>query len=150
MKIRLFTISPPEKDMPIQGDSRFAAQTAGGAAAEVAVFAAHSPVRIKNVWISLDAAVTGAATNNFTLTVNRYNAAGTLVGAVGAVTFASGTNAVKFGAFDLATLGAANLTNAVCAKGDTLTIAQAQNGSGLACPAGKVEIDYAIGGQPKY
>lgn len=150
MKIRLFTISPPSKEMPISESGRFASQTAGGAAQEVAIFTAHQLVRVQNVWLALDAALNGAATNNVTLTVNRYSAAGTLVGAVGAVTFAAGTNAAKFGAFDLATLSGTALANAVLNKGDTLTLAQAQSGTGLACPAGKVEVDYVIGGQPRY
>lgn len=150
MKIRLFTVSPPEKDLPVQDSAPFAAQTAGGGAQEVVVFTAHQPVRVGHVWLAFNAALNGAATNNVTVTVNRYTSAGTLVGAVGAVTFASGTNAAKFGAVDLATLSGTGLTNNVLAKGDTLTLAQAQNGSGLACPAGKVEIDYGLGGTPRY
>lgn len=150
MKIRQFLISPPERDMPIQDGTRFLAQAGGGATTEISIFTAHQPVIVKAIKFSFDGAVTGAATNNAALTVNRYNNAGVLQGVVGVVTFAVATNATVFSGVDLSTLAGTPLTNIVLARGDVLTLKAVQNGTGLAVPAGKVEVNYSISGSNRY
>jgi hypothetical protein len=84
-------------------------------------------------WIP-DAAVTGAATNNFALALNNI----TTVGVVAtAKTYASGTNSVANTA-ESYTIGAApNVT-----AGDVIAWVRTVNGTGLASPAGTLEITY--------
>jgi hypothetical protein len=84
-------------------------------------------------WIP-GAAVTGANTNNFALTVN--NKTQTL-GVTTTKTYASGTNSVANTAESL-TLTANVAVNA----GDVLAFDRTVNGTGLASPAGHLEITY--------
>lgn len=149
MKIRLFQTNPPEKDMPILSAHRFAAQTAGGATTESSIFTAHSPVRVAGIKLTFDAALNGVATNNVTVTVNHY-AAGVAGTALGALTFAAGVTAAAYTQADLAALLGAALANTLLNAGDVLTLKFVQNGAGLAVPAGLIEINYVLAGQPGY
>lgn len=93
-------------------------------------------------WIP-DAAVTGANTNNFQLQVINKGAAGSGTTTVTAAkTYASGTNSTAYVAesLTLSSTAADLLANA----GDILTLVRTHNSSGLASPAGVVEIGYLI------
>lgn len=84
-------------------------------------------------WIP-GAAVTGANTNNFALTVN--NKTQTL-GVTTTKTYASGTNSVA-STPEVLTLTA----NVNVAAGDVIAFDRTVNGTGLASPAGHLEITY--------
>ncbi len=93
-------------------------------------------------WIP-DAAVTGAATNNFQLQVINKGAAGSGTTTVTAAkTYASGTNSAAAVAESLTLSSTASdlLANA----GDILALVRTHNGSGLAGVAGTVEVGYLI------
>ena len=126
----------PTLDFPLLSQHRFAGMSGATSDAEVAVYDAVYPVVVVAAKVTFDAAVTGAATNNFAATVNLYRA-GALVGAVASLTFASGTNATKWVAKDLGTL-----SHTVLKAGDVLTFALAHNGTGIQAPAGVVSLDF--------
>lgn len=93
--------------------------------------------RITAIKLALAAAVTGANTNNFTLTVNRYTSAGVLVGAVASVTFSLAVNGVAFGVKDMGTIAFASLN-----AGDVLTLSKTTTGTPtIVCPALNVTVD---------
>ncbi|MGH3442121.1 MAG: hypothetical protein ACRDUY_08780 [Nitriliruptorales bacterium] len=94
----------------------------------------------KAVWVP-DAAVTGAATNNFALGVVNEGLVGTGTTAVTTVkTYASGTDSTAQVPEDLTlSTTAANLD---VAEGEVLSLARTVNGTGLASPSGLVEIHY--------
>ena len=89
----------------------------------------------RRVQVTFDAAVTGAATNNFAATLNLYRA-GSLVGAVASLTFGNAVNASKWVAKDLGALA-----YTVLQAGDILTFALTHNGTGIQAPAGVVTVD---------
>lgn len=88
-------------------------------------------------WIP-GAAITGAATNNFSLQVQNLGPAAAGSAAVTtAKTYASGTNSVAY-VPETYTIGAApNL-----AAGDVLALVRAINGTGLAGARGTLEVQY--------
>lgn len=97
--------------------------------------------------LTTDAAVTGAATNNFAVDVKHYNVAGTLVDRI-LYTFASGVNATAFVPIALFGAVAGALTNPTgttipgwaLQSGDSIVVARTSNGSGLASPAFTVTL----------
>jgi hypothetical protein len=98
--------------------------------------------------LTCDAAVAGAATNNFAVTISHYNAAGTLVDQI-VYTFAAGVNATAFLPIDLGGAVAGALTNPTgvtvqkgwtLQAGDSIVVARTSNGTGLASPAFTVTV----------
>lgn len=90
-------------------------------------------------WIP-DAAVTGAATNNFSLAVQ--NATNSSTAITTTKTYALGTNSVAATAETL-TLSA-TAANLNCSANDVLVLARVHNSSGLASPAGTIEVTYKL------
>lgn len=85
------------------------------------------------------AAVAGVVTNNFAVTVrNRQAGAGAVN--VATLTYGAGVNGVAYAGQDLTLSAAANLE---VAAGDNLTVEKLVNGTGLAMPAGTVQIEIA-------
>lgn len=124
----------------LQGDHLLQADIAGQAAAgtpdEFVIGTVPFRATIVAVKFTPKSTITGAATNNFSLSCRNRGAAG--VGATLATavkTFASGTNATAFIA-DALTLSA----NVDVAAGDVLTLERLVNGTGLALPAGSVAV----------
>lgn len=92
------------------------------------------------VWLP-SANVTGAATNNFALGLVNKGAAGAGNTAVSTViTFASGTNAAVNVPVTLPVPAPFTL-----AAGDVLALVRTVNGTGMASPAGVVELTYRNG-----
>lgn len=89
-------------------------------------------------WIP-DAAVTGAATNNFALALTNVTASNAVVAT--AKTYASGTNSV---ANTAEALTLSTTTGVNVASGDVIALTRTVNGTGLASPSGMVEITYRI------
>lgn len=127
------------------GDKRRTAylpgQATAGTADEWPVFVADKALTITGVsWVPA-AAVTGAATNNFSINArNRGTAGAGTTDVTTAKTYASGTDSVAFDAEALTlSTTAADLNMAV---GEVLTIERLINGTGLAMPDGLVEVAY--------
>lgn len=84
------------------------------------------------------ASITGANTNNFTISFfNRTTGAGTVQWAT-AITYASGTNATKATPVSLTLSSTAS--DLQPAQGDNLSIELTTTGSGLLCPGGTVML----------
>ncbi len=85
------------------------------------------------------AAMTGATTQNRTITVTNRTTAGLGTTAVAALTFISGVNGVADDAKELTlSVTAANL---VVAQGDVLTFDSVHNGTGIVDPGGSVIVE---------
>lgn len=96
-------------------------------------------------WVP-QAAVTGAATNNFAIAAQNRGAAGTATTAITATkTYASGTDAVAFVPETLTlSTTAANLN---VDEGHVVALDRSVNGDGLASPEGVVEVEYTERGR---
>jgi len=90
-----------------------------------------------------EAAVTGAATNNRTVSLVNKGQAGAGTTTVASLTFASGTNAVANDDTTVTLSGTA--ANLVVAEGDTLQWRSVANGTGLADPGGLIRITLSRG-----
>lgn len=114
------------------------AEATAGTADTFPLYVAESNQVITAVrWIP-KVAVTGAATNNFALQVVDTGPAGAGTGAVTTVkTYASGTNSVALTP-EAFTIGAAPNV----AAGDVVSLARTVNASGLASPAGILEVQF--------
>jgi len=109
-------------------------EATAGTARSTPVFRAPGAITITAVrWIP-GAAVTGANTNNFALQVINKTATANVTTAK---TYASGTDSVAHTAESL-TLS----TGVSAAAGDVIALDRTVNGSGLASPAGALEITY--------
>lgn len=100
-----------------------------------------APFRCKVVGVSWipQAAVTGAATNNFALAAQNRGAAGTGTTALTATkTYDNGVNSVAHD--EEALTLSATAADLLVAEGDVLALVRTVNGTGLAGPAGTVEI----------
>lgn len=84
-----------------------------------------------------EAAITGAATNNRTVSVVNRGQDGTGTAVVATLTFASGTNAAASDDVNL-TLGTG--VNIEVAEGDTLAWRSVHNGTGIADPGGLARL----------
>lgn len=155
MKLRLFTVSPPDKDLPIVNTARFGTVTlSASSSTEFAIYSAHSAVNLNAIKLTLDTVLTGtgAAGAGATLYINRYNSAGVKQGADGAVAsiqLNTGKNVSALTLTDVGTLAGAALGVTQLAKGDTLTLKWAQGGTGLALPSGNAAVNYGIAGTPR-
>lgn len=116
--------------------------TAGTANNWVVAQMAYNATILGAVWVP-DAAVTGANTNNFALgVVNKGAAAGQSLTVTTVKTYASGTDSAAMVPETL-TLSSTS-TDLVVVANDVLILARTVNGSGLAGPAGSIEIAYKI------
>lgn len=125
----------------LQGEHTLTMDVAGQATAGTADEFVIGPVPFRAVVTAVrftpKATITGAATNNFSLSLRNRGAAGAGTALVTAAkTFASGTNAPAFIADALTVTPA----NANVNAGDVLTLERLVNGSGLAMPAGAVTV----------
>ena len=131
---------PGIQDIPNDLVLRFKidAEATAGSTDTWPLFVADSNIVVTAVrWIP-KAAVTGAATNNFAFQVQDTGPAGAGTGAVSTVkTYASGTNSVALTP-EAFTIGAAPNV----ASGDVVSLVRTVNGTGLASPAGTVEIQF--------
>lgn len=93
--------------------------------------------KVKRVTFIPTAAITGVATNNFTLNVLKKTPGVTAV-TVATLTFAAGQNA---NAFEFVALTLQAASTLLLAATDSVYCQQVQNGTGLACPAGVVQVD---------
>lgn len=95
-------------------------------------------VQIQSATLTWSAAITGAATNNFTISFfNRTTGAGTVAWAT-AINYASGINAVKATPITLTLSSTA--ADLVVAAGDFLVAELTTTGTGLLCPGGTVNV----------
>lgn len=95
-------------------------------------------LQIQSASLTWSAAITGANTNNFTVSFfNRTTGAGTVAWAT-AITYASGTNAVKATPITLTLSSTA--TDLVVAAGDYLVAELSTTGTGLLCPGGLANV----------
>jgi hypothetical protein len=85
-----------------------------------------------------EAAITGAATNNRTVSLVNKGAAGSGSTVVATLTFASGTNATANNEVSLTLSSTA--ADLVLAEGDTLQWRSIANGTGLADPGGVAKV----------
>jgi hypothetical protein len=85
-----------------------------------------------------EAAITGAATNNRTVSLVNKGAAGSGSTVVATLTFASGTNATANNEVSLTLSSTA--ADLVVAEGDTLQWRSIANGTGLADPGGVAKV----------
>lgn len=110
-----------------------AASNAGGCG-----FKAPNKLQIQSATLTWNAAITGANTNNFTISFfNRTSGAGTVAWAT-AITYASGTNATKATAITLTLSSTA--ADLVIAADDYIAAELSTTGSGLLCPGGIVNL----------
>ncbi len=111
---------------------------AGDATEDFTILRVPNKVIVHRIdWVP-NAAVTGAATNNFALSVINKGTAGAGTAVVGtAVTFASGTNATAFASTNLFN-GSQELPS-----GSVLALRRTLNGTGLATPEGAVVVEYS-------
>ena len=110
------------------------AEATAGNADEWPVFRVPYNATITDVkWVPA-AAVTGVVTNNFALALNDLTAAAAVTTTK---TYANGTNSVANTAETFTLTAAVNV-----AAGDVLTLKRTVNGTGLASPAGMVQITY--------
>lgn len=100
------------------------------------VTGANNALKVRSVYLIPGAVITGVATNNFTVNINQRRA-GTNLGAIASVTFASGTNGAAWVPISLTPT-----TNNDILSGDVLTVARVSNGTGLASPAMAVEVEW--------
>lgn len=85
------------------------------------------------------AAITGAATNNRTVSVVNHGQTGAGTAVVATVTYA---NAVNVAAFDEGTVALSGTpANLVVASGDILEVKSVPNGTGIADPGGTVFVE---------
>jgi hypothetical protein len=110
---------------------RFASLGAGSVG-EFAFFRAPYKCRVLRAGVVTDAAVTGAATNNFGLRFKNKGSAGAGTGVIATLTFASGTDAT---AYDDKSLGAVAEAQEVLSEGDTASFEKFENGTGMSQPA---------------
>lgn len=87
------------------------------------------------------AAITGAATNNRTVSVTNRGQAGTGTTVVATLTFAAAVNAAAHD--DRAVTLSATPANLTVAAGDELSFESTHVGTGIADPGGVVEVDVA-------
>lgn len=131
---------PGIQDIP--GDQPIAAYFPGhataGSAKESAAFRAPFRCVITAVEFIPSAAITGAATNNFTLNVRNRTTAGAGAAVPATITFGNGINAVAQAPTALTLSGTASAL--AVAAGDVITVEKAVNGTGLACPDGTVVV----------
>lgn len=95
---------------------------------------------VKGVFVTGDAAMTGATATATTLLLRKYTSAGVLVGTVASLAFITGTNLV---AFQATSLGALTAANAVIKSGEVLTIQKTHASTGTATPNILVTVDLA-------
>ncbi|WP_327139334.1 hypothetical protein [Nocardia sp. NBC_01327] len=118
------------------------AQSAGGGTSVTVAgtyeMEAYNPDTIGAVVIVAPSAVTGVATNNFTVNVRQVRA-GTALSTIATQTFALGTNLAAETPFTLTVP-----TQPLLSAGDVVDVQLVQNGTGLAVPVG-VEVEVHIG-----
>jgi hypothetical protein len=112
---------------------------AGGADAQFVLGEAPFAGVISRAAYIPSAAVTGAATNNRTVTVTNRGQAGAGVAVAASVQFASGVNAVADDAKELTLSGTP--ANLVVAAGDVLTAESTHIGTGIADPGGTFLVE---------
>lgn len=93
---------------------------------------------VTGVNVTANVAVTGAATNNYALTVRQMRA-GVLVQNIATVTFASGTNLA------VETPSPLTVTATSLQKGDLVDVLMHQNGTGIAVAVGTVAVQVNVG-----
>ena len=128
-----------ERQVPTYGtvQARIGA-VAAGTAGEWAVFEAPEACEITAAYIVTDADVTGADTNNMTLSIVDKGSDGTGTTAIASKQFASGTDAAAFDVTTLGTLGSAK----TLAAGDVVSFKKAEAGTGMDMPNLLVSIEY--------
>lgn len=120
---------------------RIPAESTAGNTPTWALFEAPNDIEIVGVSIIWDAAITGAATNNFAVGVVNEGTDGTGTTAVTDVhTYANGEDATAHVPEDLTLSSTA--ANLDVDAGEVLSLDRTVNGTGLASPAGAVQITY--------
>jgi len=112
------------------------ATIAAGSTGKLSHFVAPWACKIVKCSISVDSAITGAATNNQILRFGNAGPSGSGTSIIATKTFGSGTDAT---AFDENDLGA--VSNNLLNEGDVVYFEKAENGSGAIMPALLAKID---------
>lgn len=99
-------------------------------------FRAPAAIKITNLTVTFNSAVTGANTNNFKVYLINRGTSGAGTTSVGEVTFASGVNAGAKVPYTI------TVTNPDVAAGELLEAGFAVNGSGLASDVATIQFDY--------
>lgn len=131
------------KARDLSGDRELArcyvpAQGTAGTANEWIVGTMEVPAEVTAVEFIPEAAVTGAASNNFALNLRNRGQADAGTVDIAAITFGNGTNAAARRPTNV-TLAATEADRRVVA-GDVLTLERLVNGTGLASPAGMLIV----------
>lgn len=108
---------------------------------ETPAFVAPFPCTIQSISIVPQAAITGAATDNFGVRCKNKGAAGSGTDVIATKTFALGTDGA---AFDSVSLG--TVSNKELATGDVVSFEKFENGNGMNMPAVLVSIVYRVKG----
>lgn len=146
------------KDTPLCFNENYAAAGAGGGAdfeqplmaipqlsspgSGLVGLARRNQVKLRQVMIVPSAAITGVATNNFTININWWRA-GTKLGTISTITFGSGQNAAIHAPLVLPNPLFNNLP-VVLLPGDSITVQRVSNGTGLASPQFIAVADYTL------
>lgn len=115
-----------------------AAAVAGGSDAAIAIIVAASAGAVTDVEYVPDAAITGAATNNRTLSLVNKGQDGTGTTVMASLNFAGGTNAAANDERAVTLSVVAGATNV--AAGDVLAFLSTHIGTGIADPGGLVKV----------
>jgi len=110
---------------------------AAGSTTEVPVFAAPFKCKITKCSIIPKSAITGADTNNMVLKFVNKGGSGSGTAAICSVTFAAGTDVSAFDEYDMG-----SLSNNILNKGDVVSFAKAENGTGMDMPDLIAKIEY--------
>jgi len=119
----------------------YIAPVAGGSDFVSPIGAVEEDCTIVSVTYIAQATITGANTNNRTLSVINKGQSGSGTTSVASKNFASGTNAT---AFDETTItNTATAADLDCASGDVLAFSSVHVGTGIADPGGVVIVTYS-------
>lgn len=116
----------------------FPGHATAATAKEAALGRAPFRCKVQSVVFIAAAAITGAATNYFTLNVRNRTTAGVGTAVPAALAFSNGVNAVAQAPTSI-TLSA-TAADLVIAEGDVITAEKAISGTGLACPDGLIVV----------
>lgn len=116
--------------------------TAASSNASGGIYVAPTNMLIRSAQLIWTAAITGTATNFFTVSFfNRTTGAGTVQWAT-AIGYSNGTNAVKATPITLTLSSTA--TDLQVAAGDVLAVELSTTGTGLQCPGGTASVTVRI------
>lgn len=129
--------------MPASVDQRIettiSAQATAATVQDNLIGEAELPGRVTGASLTPEAAITGAAGNNRKFAVVNKGGDGTGTKEIAAITFGAGVNAATFD--EVALTLSATETDRDVAAGDQLLLVETVNGTGMASPGGRVQVE---------